>query len=82
MSCGARSREGISGFVVSTPSYDPEMVRRRWRDYTTSAGRRPVKGFLDALSDSDVAAVVAAMKEVQVEGLVAARHLRGEIYER
>lgn len=40
-----------------------------------------MKEFLDGLSDSDVAAVVAAMKEVQVEGLVAARHLRGEIHE-
>ena len=79
--CGVRLREGISGFVVSTPSYDPEMVRRRWRDYKTSAGRRPVQEFLAGLSDSDVAAVVAAMKEVQVDGLVAARHLRGEIYE-
>lgn len=57
------------------------MARRRWRDYRTSSGRRPVKEFLDGLSDSDVAAIVAAMKEVQVDGLAAARHLRGEIYE-
>jgi phage-related protein len=40
-----------------------------------------VKEFLDRLSDSDAAVVVAAMKEVQVDGLVAARHLRGDIYE-
>ena len=40
-----------------------------------------MKEFLDALSDPDAAAVVAAMKEVQVDGLAAARHLRGEIYE-
>lgn len=57
------------------------MARRRWRDYRTRSGRRPVKEFLDGLSDSDVAAVVAAMKEVQSDGLIAARHLRGEIYE-
>lgn len=57
------------------------MARRRWRDYKTSAGRRPVKEFLERLSDSDAAAVVAAMKEVQVDGLAAARHLRGDIYE-
>jgi phage-related protein len=57
------------------------MGRRRWRDYATSAGRRPVKEFIDALSDTDAAEVVAAMKEVQVDGLVAARHLHGDIFE-
>lgn len=40
-----------------------------------------MKEFIDGLSDADVAAVIAAMKEVQVDGLVAARHVRGEIYE-
>jgi phage-related protein len=57
------------------------MSKRRWRDYRTAAGRRPVKDFLDGLTDADAAAVVAAMKEVQADGLIAARHLRGEIYE-
>jgi len=57
------------------------MPRRRWRDYQTAAGRRPVKDFIDDLSDTDTAAVVAAMKEVQNDGLAAARHLRGDIYE-
>lgn len=56
-------------------------VRRRWRDYRTAAARRPVKDFLDGLSDPDAAAVVAAMKEVQELGMSAARHLRGDIYE-
>ena len=56
-------------------------IRRRWRDYRTAAGRRPVKDFFDALSDADAAAVVAAMKEVQELGTSAARHLRGDIYE-
>jgi phage-related protein len=55
--------------------------RRRWRDYRTPAGKRPVAEFIDELSDTDAAAVVAAMKEVAVDGLPAARHLRGEIYE-
>ena len=55
--------------------------RRRWRDYRTQAGRRPVREFLRGLSDADLAAVLAAMKEVAVDGLVAARHLRGDIYE-
>lgn len=57
------------------------MGERRWRDYRTRSGRRPVKDFIDSLSDEDAAAVVAAMKEVKAEGLVAARHLEGEIYE-
>ena len=37
--------------------------------------------FLDDLSDPDAAAVAAAMTEVAAEGLAAARHLRGDIYE-
>jgi hypothetical protein len=45
------------------------------------SGRRPVSDFIDRISDSDAAAVVAAMKEVAIDGLSAARHLRGEIYE-
>src|SRR4051794_6920059 len=56
-------------------------VKRRWRDYRTAAGRRPVKDFFDQLSDADAAAVVAAMQEVRQLGLAAARHLRGDIYE-
>jgi hypothetical protein len=55
--------------------------RHRWRDYSTAAGRRPVKEFIDELSDVDSAAVAAAMKDVAREGLAAARHVRGEIYE-
>jgi phage-related protein len=55
--------------------------RRRWRDYRTVAGRRPVKDFFDQLSDADAAAVVASMQEVRQLGLAASRHLRGDIYE-
>jgi phage-related protein len=55
--------------------------KRRWRDYRTAAGRRPIKDFIDGLSDIDAAAVVAAMRDVRDVGLAAARHLRGEIYE-
>lgn len=60
---------------------DAKRPRRQWRDYRTRAGRRPVKDFLDDLSDDEVAAIVAGMKEVAERGLPAARHLRGEIYE-
>lgn len=58
-----------------------DRSRRRWRDYRTTAGRRPVAEFVRALTDPDAAAVAAAMKEVALEGLAAARHVRGEIYE-
>ena len=57
------------------------MIPRRWRDYQTSAGRRPVRDFLQSLSDEDAAAVVAAMAEVRETGLLVARKLRGEIWE-
>jgi phage-related protein len=56
-------------------------LKRQWRDYRTAAGGRPVKNFLDQLTDEEVAAIVAAMKEVAAEGLPAAKHLRGAIYE-
>lgn len=55
--------------------------KRRWRDYRTAAGRRPIKDFIDGLTDVDAAAVVAAMRDVRDTGLAAARHLRGDIYE-
>ncbi len=57
------------------------MGKRRWRHYETGAGRRPVKEFLETLSEKDGAAVAVAMEEIQEEGLKAARHLRGKIYE-
>ena len=55
--------------------------KRRWRDYRTSSGRRPIKEFIDSLSDGDAAAVVAAMRDVAETGLPVARHFRREIYE-
>ena len=58
-----------------------QAPKRRWRDYQTANGRRPVKAFLDALSDADAAEIVAVMKEVQTRGLEVAQHLRGDIYE-
>ena len=57
------------------------MGARRWRDYATAGGRRPVKEFVEALDDDDAAAVAVALAEVEVEGLRAARHLRGRVYE-
>lgn len=57
------------------------IIRRRWRFYATSSGRRPVREFIDRLPDADAAEIAAAMADVRRNGLVAARHLRGELYE-
>lgn len=54
---------------------------RRWRDYRTSSGATPLESFFEGLSDEEAAVVLAEMKAIASEGLVAARHLRGEIYE-
>lgn len=56
-------------------------VKRRWRDYQTAAGSRPVKKFLEDISDVDRASVMAAMKDVQDHGTTHARSLRGDIWE-
>ncbi len=53
----------------------------RWRWYRTESGNAPVKDFLDALSDVDHAAVVAAMNEVKREGLGVARRLDDDLWE-
>lgn len=55
--------------------------RRQWRDYRTRAGARPLIAFFDTLTDDELAAVVAGMKEVSELGLVAAKHLRDDVYE-
>lgn len=57
------------------------MARRRWRDYQTARGARPVRDFLRSLSDEDYADVRAAMEDIAEHGLPAARHLRGDVYE-
>ena len=54
---------------------------RRWRFYETTAGRCPVRQFLDTRSDVDAAAIAAAMKDVAIEGMSVSRHLRGDVYE-
>jgi phage-related protein len=56
-------------------------VNRRWRDYRTARGRRPVREFIAGLSGEDAASVLAAMLEIRLDGLRGARHLRGDIYE-
>jgi phage-related protein len=58
-----------------------KKYRRQWREYRTRAGGRPVKTFLDALTDEEVAVIVAGMKEIAVGGVANARHLRDQVYE-
>jgi phage-related protein len=61
----------------------PTVPRRRWRFYRTVGGATPVRDFLtsSALPGGDRDEILAAMKDVQINGLTVARHLRGEIYE-
>ncbi|TMK26088.1 MAG: type II toxin-antitoxin system RelE/ParE family toxin [Actinobacteria bacterium] len=56
-------------------------MHRRWRDYRTAGGARPVSDYILALPDRDRAAIAVAMRAVVTEGRRVARHLRGPIYE-
>ncbi len=56
-------------------------LHRRWRFYESPAGRRPVREFLESLSEGDAAAVLEEMRSVAHLGLREARHLRSDIYE-
>src|SRR5215472_12426282 len=58
-----------------------EQYKRRWLDYQTASGARPVQEFIKQQSGENRQAILAAMKDVEQEGLTAARHLRGEVYE-
>jgi hypothetical protein len=66
---------------MSTDNQPSPVRRRRWRHYETVSGNRPVLDFIRKLPDDDKAAVLAAMSEVRRDGLRAARHLRGELFE-
>lgn len=61
----------------------PSPARRRWRFYRTTTGSTPVRDYLtnSALPVSDRDEILAAMKDVQVNGLAVSRHLRGDLYE-
>ena len=56
-------------------------VKRRWRFYETSSGRKPAKDFINALADADAASIVAAMKDVQNNGKRVAKPLQDDIWE-
>lgn len=59
--------------------------RRQWRFYRTTAGREPVREFLDdeRLSDADAARIAAAMIEVRTNGRADpdVNHLGGDIWQ-
>lgn len=59
----------------------PPKVTRQWREFRTEAGGRPVKEFIDSLDEDDAIEVTGAMRDVRNQGLSAAKHLRGEVYE-
>ena len=56
-------------------------MQRRWRAYRTPSGRNPVGEFIRDLPDEDAEEVLAAMKDVRLNGPSAGRHLRGSIWE-
>lgn len=66
-------------WVVSATQHS--RANRRWRDYRTAGGQRPVRKFIKDLTDEEAAAVTAAMSDVRMHGNVNAHHLQGEIYE-
>ena len=72
---------GIVGRVPQRRKRPRTEPKRRWRDYTTPTGRRPVRDFLAALDDDDAAAVLAAMKDVEKNGPAVAERLDAEIHE-
>ena len=60
---------------------DQSSHRRQWRYYRTESGRCPVKEFLDEQPVEVRASILEEMEDVRRQGLVQARHLRGEIWE-
>ncbi len=80
------SRDNLMSTIcchTTSPWIQPmnRALNRRWRDYATRSGRRPVRDFIMSLNDREVADIIAAMKDVARNGLSAARHLEGDIYE-
>ena len=58
-----------------------EVRGRRWRVYTARSGRSPVRDFIASLTDVEAADIAAAMSDVRRDGIRAAKHVEGEIYE-
>lgn len=75
------SNDCTAEHAESAETTEAPKHRRQWRYYETEAGKKPVKKFIDDLSDADAAEIFAGMRDVASLGLSAARHLRGDIYE-
>lgn len=60
---------------------EPGQHKHRWRFYHTASGNQPAKDFILQLPDDDRARIIAAMEDVRLRGLPAARHLQADIYE-
>lgn len=60
-----------------------DRPRRRWRFYQTATRATPVRKFLTSpkLPADDRDEILAAMKDVQLNGLAVARHVKGDVYE-
>jgi phage-related protein len=59
----------------------PFQHPRFWKFYRTASGASPVREFLDSRNLPERAAIDVRMRRVQERGTIAARHLRGDIYE-
>jgi phage-related protein len=77
----SESQAEAAGRISAQGGPERSSARRRWRQYETAAGKRPVLEFIRKIPDEDKAAILAAMKDVRREGVTAARHLRGELFE-
>jgi phage-related protein len=58
-------------------------LRRWWRFFRSSAGREPIRTFLEGISDEDAAAIAVAMNEVRHAGRAHpdVNHLQGDIWQ-
>ena len=81
----SRGRRGATRTMSRPPPSAPVRPRRRWRFYSTPAGREPVRDFLldPKLSDANAAAIAVAMREVRVQGREHpdVNHLKGDIWQ-
>ena len=76
-----RTQDDLSDRPAATGRAGDERYHAALAPLRDPERRRPVKDFIDALSDVDKDSVLAAMKEVRELGLRASRHLQGDVYE-
>jgi phage-related protein len=77
-------REWRNGARIDKLSERMGEVKRRWRDYQTPGGRRPVKDFLmEQCSDEERANILEHMRAIKEKGARegGGRKLKGRIWE-